>query len=373
MSTRIGAAAAAELLGVTPATLYAYVSRGKIERQLGPDGRSSLFRRDDVEALAQRSRNAPRKPRPSIEVRIESAITELDDTGPVVRGHSLAEFAAVNSFESIAELLWSGERQEVAVWPSLPKADRALVDDVCGALPGELDPVARLAVVAHAMDRDGDDGAAAARRLLLATPIVLGSTRRTGSLASRLAHGWLARPTADVIESIDLALGLIADHELATSTLAVRVAASVRSSPYAAIGAGLATVQGSLHGGATASARRFLDQCASGGVAETVEVYRRSRTRFPGFGHKIYRGADPRYAVLRESISDRELIDAVVAEVGRVSPHQPNVDLAIAALSLAAGLDASVPLFAVARIAGWGAHYDEELAAPPVRYRGLAG
>jgi citrate synthase len=66
------------------------------------------------------------------------------------------------------------------------------------------------------------------------------------------------------------------------------------------------------------------------------------------------------------------LVDAVVAEAGRVLPHPPNVDLALGALTWATGLDASTPIFAVARIAGWGAHYAEELNERPVRFRGVA-
>ena len=66
------------------------------------------------------------------------------------------------------------------------------------------------------------------------------------------------------------------------------------------------------------------------------------------------------------------IVDAVVTEAGRVMSHQPNVDLALGALTLAAGLEPGTPIFAVARIAGWGAHYAEEIGEPPVRFRGVA-
>ena len=52
--------------------------------------------------------------------------------------------------------------------------------------------------------------------------------------------------------------------------------------------------------------------------------------------------------------------------------HQPNVDLALGALTWAAGLGSNTPIFAIARIAGWGAHYAEEIAEPPVRFHGVA-
>jgi citrate synthase len=66
------------------------------------------------------------------------------------------------------------------------------------------------------------------------------------------------------------------------------------------------------------------------------------------------------------------VVDAVVAAAGERMAHQPNVDLALGALTWLAGLDADVPIFAVARIAGWGAHHAEELTERPVRFRGVA-
>jgi citrate synthase len=66
------------------------------------------------------------------------------------------------------------------------------------------------------------------------------------------------------------------------------------------------------------------------------------------------------------------VVDAVIAEVGRTVPKHPNVDLALGALSWIGGFNPQAPLFAIARIAGWAAHYNEELHAPPVRYRGVS-
>ena len=65
------------------------------------------------------------------------------------------------------------------------------------------------------------------------------------------------------------------------------------------------------------------------------------------------------------------VVDAVLAEAGRIGAGVPNVDFALAALIVVGDLPPDVPLLAIARIAGWAAHHAEELGAPPLRYRGL--
>lgn len=368
VSSYIGASEAARLLGVTPATLYAYVSRGRVNRSTGADGRTSLFAFDEIERLAERGRRAPLGPRPTIDVRVSSSITTLRHDGVSIRGHELPDLVRDHSFEAIADLLWSGQIGPGS-WP-VERGRAALV------VPPGLQPVSRLAVAAQLLGDEfpDDDAATAARRLIEASPGVLGAQRKTGSIAMRLASVWRRTPATSLVGAIDTALGLLADHELATSTLAVRVAASVRAAPMAAFVAGLAVVSGPLHGMASIEVHGFLAECARDGVSPTVARYRAERRRIPGFGHKVYRGRDPRFDVLRESVrdlSDSDLIDEVHAEVGRVVPKHPNIDLALGALTHAADLDDRVPIFAVARIAGWAAHYAEELDAPPLRYRGV--
>ena len=159
----------------------------------------------------------------------------------------------------------------------------------------------------------------------------------------------------------------------------MRVAASVRASPYGAIAAGLATVDGALHGSASREAHRFLEECSADGPAVVVARSRDGRRRAPGFGHPIYRGLDPRFASLLAAVRHLDttgermaIVDDAIAAVGQAMPQQPNIDLALGALTWVANLDTDVPIFAVARIAGWAAHYAEELDERPVRYRGLA-
>ena len=379
MSTLIRSTEAASLLNVSKSTLYAYVSRGRLSRTTAPDGRTSLFSRDEVERLAERSRRTPPGPRATIDVQISSAVTTIDESSVRYRSHDVVDLAAGHRFEDAAELLWSapgGPIPSATSWPALAPPDRT------GIAPIEalrLSAIAKIATASHVLaDLHPDDSAGdAARRLLLAVPVVLGSHRRTGRYAQRVAAAWCARATSELVDAIDMALVLLADHELATSTLAVRIAASVRASPYVAFTAGLACMDGALHGAASAEANRFLAACGHDDPATVIARLRLDRQPVPGFGHKVYRGVDPRFTPLLDCVrlldpDTAALVDAVVTEAGRVMSPLPNVDLALGALTMAAGLSPNTPIFAIARIAGWGAHYEEEVAEAPVRFRGVA-
>lgn len=379
MTTFIRSAEAARMLGVSPATLYAYVSRGRIGRRTAPDGRASLFALDEVEALAARGRRRS-GPRPTIDVQIASAVTTLSEDGVDIRGHDLPELAARRSFEDVCELLWTSELPPEPVrWPTADREDL----DACAAIAAHPDvtPTGRLTAAAIVLGgrRPDDAPSDAARRLITLAPPLLGSRRATGPLARRLVSAWRPRPSDELVAAVDTALALLADHELATSTLAVRVAASVRTTAYGALAAGLTTVEGALHGSAARESHRLLADCAERGSREVLREHRAERRRVAGFGHKVYRGVDPRFGPLLDAVrrldgdrSDLAVLDELLAAAGETLAHQPNIDLALGALTWVSGLDPDVPIFAVARLAGWGAHCAEEFAEPPVRFRGLA-
>jgi citrate synthase len=378
MTTYVGATEAARLLGVTKPTLYAYVSRGMVDRRTAVDGRTSLYDREQLERLRARAGRSPVPERPSIDVRIATAITHLDDERLTYRGHDVAALATSATFEQVAELLWTGA---LPVAPVVWRVDRDALTRCASvvAAAGSIDPIARLTVCAAALGPDtGPDSADAGRRLLALAPSILGGPL-TGSLAARLARAWTRRPDAALIAAVDRALVLLADHELATSTLAVRVAASVRTDPLSAVAAGLATVRGPLHGAASRAAAELLDEAAEVGADVAVRRHLDAGRRLPGFGHSVYRSGDPRFEPMLAAVRSlpdpsgrTAIVDSVVAAAGRVIGHLPNVDLGLGALLHVGGLPHDCPLFAVARIAGWVAHHAEEIGERPVRFRGLA-
>jgi citrate synthase len=175
---------------------------------------------------------------------------------------------------------------------------------------------------------------------------------------------------------------LLADHELAASTLAARVAASVRADPYAVIGTGLGAMGGALLGGASLGVENLLTAAGTpAGVPAVIRDLLRRGERVPGFGHFVYRAGDPRAARLLELIRAAAprsrglaVADAVRAEVSGRGLPGPNIDFAVAVLARVAGMTdgAGEAIFAVARTAGWAAHAMEEYArATPLRPRAV--
>jgi citrate synthase len=108
-------------------------------------------------------------------------------------------------------------------------------------------------------------------------------------LAARLWARLSALPaTAVRIAALDAALVLMADHELATSTLAGRVAASTRADPFGVVLAGLGALRGPLHGKAALAAHEMLLEAASAPVPElAVARVLASTGSIPGFGHPV--------------------------------------------------------------------------------------
>lgn len=382
MSRWIDAAEAARRLGVKPATLYAYVSRGVLSRHRGPDGRRSRFDAAEVDQLARRGR--PRRPPGEAEVVIESAVTRLGTDRPYYRGHDALELArAAGGFEAVAELLWTGELGERPVWTA--DAGRVRVAAVAqSALPDRVLPLDRLQVVVATLGAtdpmrfqlDGRAVAATGRALLVgmveALPL-LGPPPEGDApgFADRLWPRLCAQaPEPGLLRVLDAALVLMADHELAASTLAARVAASVRADPYAVVAAGLGALGGPLHGGASFGAERMLTAMRYAGDAAAVigERLRRGE-RIAGLGHAVYREGDGRarvlFELLREAVPAHPVLaaaDTVVAEARARRLPEPNVDLALATFTRLAGMvsGAGEAVFAVARTAGWLAHAIEE-------------
>ncbi|MDN5913732.1 MAG: citrate synthase [Pseudonocardia sp.] len=401
----------AERLGVKRETVYAYVSRGMLTSVRSAQRRGSRFAQDEVEGLAARGREAG-EPSGSVE-RIRTSISLLGDGGPYYRGVHAGDLARSGSLEEVAGLLWeTSDPPEFRADPGLLEVARGTL----AALPSgaRLTDRIRVAVAAQAAADPlrADISEVAVTRTAAA---LLGTTIAALAAAPRTGCGDRERPAADAtpgpiadrlwpvlvrpapkmpgshrtattapastgpgpIRLLDAALVLLADHGLAVSTVAARVAASARADVHAVVSAGLGALDGRDHGLVSSLAHRFLAEAMDDPVAALGDRLR-AGVRVPGFGHRIYRGPDPRaqvlFALLREDpTAERVLtaVDAVVAGMARGPSPEPNVDLALAAFLHAHHLraDAGEAMFAVARTVGWVAHALEEYREPGLRFR----
>ncbi|MCX4814397.1 citrate synthase [Streptomyces sp. NBC_01239] len=389
---RLSTKETAELLGVKPDTVYAYVSRGQLSSRREPGGRGSTFDAKEVEALARRNRRESNGSSGSGgELSVRTRITLIEKDRYYFRGVDATELAARHSYEEIAEWLWTGELRPGTTFTA-PKAAVAVARRAVDALPEHAGPTDRLRVAAIAaatadplrFDLSEDAVLGTARILIPTLAAALPPVRRThrdeGPLAHRLWARLSGRPADEAsLHVLDKALGLLVDHDLAASTLAVRVAASARAHAYAAVSSGLGVLEGPLHGAASGLAHRLLlDVLDQGTAAPVIADELRSGRRIPGLGHRLYPGEDPRaralFALLEDIPGAAPALAAardIVATTARHTPLHANVDLALAVFTVSSGMPSTAgeTVFAVARTAGWIAHALEEYGERPLRMR----
>ncbi len=390
---------AAQRLGVKVETLYAYVSRGVLASERGPDGRTSWFSSADVERLALRGRPRRSSRGPLIDVAVETALTEIDGHRLRYRGHDAVDLATRWSFEQVAELLWVGTGSAgPTTWA--PGATLPYRPDEATALDR-----LRLAVALDAcrprpavdLGPDGARSVVAAGPSLLATmvdslPVRCGGARPIlrlrdrpgvrGSVAARLAVRLVdTRPPASLVGAVNAALVLLADHEMAPSTLAARVAASVRADAHAIVSAGLGPMAGAMHGQASRGVRALIDEAGRTSPGAVVARLAQRSGPLPGIGHGLYPHGDPRATALLDLVRAAggpvrrvRLVEELLAELRAAGLERPNVDMALGALGhiWSMPVDAGEAVFGVARSAGWLAHGAEEWGRRPLRFRARA-
>ncbi|MEM9610852.1 MAG: citrate synthase [Actinomycetota bacterium] len=376
--------AVARRLGVRRETVYAYVSRGRLRPVDVPGERRSHFDPAEVDALANRSRRPTATRRP---LDVETAITTIRSDGHAYRGHHALTASGERSFEEVAQLLWTGRwPDEPPSWGAPPAeqlaAATAAIAAVDGPLTSQIDRL-RLALDAAAVtdpwrhDLRPEAVIDSGRRLLLTLASAL--PPRSGddeppSIAGRLWRRLTdAPPSAERLGLIDATLVLLADHELAGSTFAARIAASFRADIGAAVGAAFGPFAGARHGAVSIEVEELLGLVERDGLTVALARWLARHDHVPGFGHVIYTDGDPRAVELLDRLRDLDpaapamrAADELVATCAERGIPAANVDLGLAALTRALDLDpgSGTVLFAIARTSGWVAHALEEYERP---------
>jgi len=389
----LSAREAAAELAISPATLYAYVSRGLIRSEPTPDSRSHRYRAEDVRSLKDR-----RVPSPELRSLrsfdadlpiMDTEISTVTQDGPIYRGVNCVDLAEGATLEHAATMLWdvSGVDPFAAdncpfvsdemrmIWEAARRAapiDRAIA---VLALASSADPRA----FTRAPEGRAMVGARIVR-LLVAT--MLNAEPSAEPLHQQIAKAWSPdnKHAADLVRR---ALVLLADHELNASTFTARCAASTGLNLYDAVIAGLAALKGPRHGGAGVLASQLVRMLVDRDVEPMVRERVALGEQFAGFGHGVYKRGDPRAQSLLKALAragaPRKFTKEVPERIAEATGELVNIDYALAVLVHALRFPASseLALFAMARSVGWIAHASEQLQhgrliRPHARYVGPA-
>ncbi len=415
---------AAQTLGISLATLYAYVSRGLVRSEAGAgSSRARRYHREDINRLregrAQR-RDPARAAARALDMGapvLESALTLIAEGRVHYRGRDAMALAGTHTLERIAGLLWLDDASEeraanlfaaAGAAPSMPKS--AFNADGYGfaerfqialALAAARDPQSwdlRPAAVAQT----------GARILTLLVEVAAGGQQTgVGTIGERLARAWAPKlrgsAQRNVATILNSALVICADHELNVSAFTARCVASASATPWHVVIAGLAALQGEKHGGYTERADALLGDI--GKQADTRNIrgallrHLKEGKALPGFGHPLYPQGDPRATLLLElaasagksvgssvgksagkgaSAKALELSQQVQRTAASLAVDPPNLDFGLATLRQALDLPpgAGLAIFALGRTVGWIAHAIEQykldrLIRPRARYTGM--
>lgn len=371
MSTEyLTAAEAAQALGVSRQTLYAYVTRKGIRSQATPGSRLRRYWKADIDGLV--SKNALRG-RDVLQTN-QSAITLITERDLFYRGQNVIELAETHSFEAVSALLWGAPEDapaEATTPPAKPLVARLakLLDDeaavnrasamfplIEGSSPKSYD------ISPRGMARTG----AEILRWFMAI------TLRSSELPTQQLHTFAARKLALSAEEGELVrrlLVLAADHGFEPATMMVRAMASTGVTPWRSVLSGLAVgLGGRIRTDNYFAINRFIAEIIAAANPRKVVIQRvQEGEALPGFGSTVYPHGDPRSRALLAFCGQlygaepayRRFHEAVEA-VRDICNVEPNFALSCLFVGWKIGLDPGESLFHVGRTAGWIAHAMEQ-------------
>jgi citrate synthase len=184
-------------------------------------------------------------------------------------------------------------------------------------------------------------------------------------------------PDALAARIFDICLILHAEHTMNASTFSARVTASTLTDPYAVVASAVGTLGGPLHGGANEEVIQVLEEIGSvENVRPYIEDCLERKSKIMGFGHRVYKVKDPRATILQDLAEQlfakfghdkyydiaQEMERVVEEKLGHKGIY-PNVDFYSGLVYRKLGIptDLFTPIFAIARVAGWLAHWKEQL------------
>lgn len=328
-------------------------------------------------------------------------------------GYSIHDLAKYGTFEEVAFLLLTGHlpnqiqlsefKNRLAGKRSIPQALRKVLEQIpSSAHP--MDVLRTSTSMLGAIEPEGsfDDAATISERLLACMPTALTHWYRyhqDGKVSDfdldedSIAAYFLAalknrKPTELETQAMDISLILYAEHEWNASTFTCRVIASTLADFYSAITGGIGALRGPLHGGANEAAMELLDRMSDTESAQlSLLEMLRNKVKIMGFGHRVYKGADPRSDIIKPwakrlcEATGNEQLFAISDRIEKIMLQEkglfPNVDFYSASLYRSLEIPTSLftPIFVLSRISGWSAHImeqrnDNRLIRPLAQYTG---
>ncbi|MCZ8130169.1 MAG: citrate synthase [Steroidobacteraceae bacterium] len=354
----------------------------------------------------------------------ESKVTYIDgDKGVLLyRGYPIEQLAAKSSFIEVAYLLIYGElptAQRLAEFQSSITRHSMINESLLRFYNGfqyDAHPMAQISAVVASMAAFYHDSldiynarhreifahriiakiptiSAAAYKHMLGQPFMY--PKNDLDYCGNLLQMFFAVPCEPYVvepvyaQALDLLLILHADHEQNASTSTVRLAGSTGTNPYAAISAGIAALWGPAHGGANEAVLEMLEEI---GTVDNIDKFlgrvkdKQDNTKLMGFGHRVYKNFDPRAKIIREAChkvlaklgrSDNPLFELALRleEIALKDEYfvsrklYPNVDFYSGIIYSAIGIPRAMftVMFAIARTAGWVAHWQEMISDPGMK------
>ena len=351
-----------------------------------------------------------------------SRIAYIDGASGILRyrGYPIEELAEQCSYTEVAYLLLSGDlptRRELEIWDQEVMEHSRVHENVKKFMDGFLydaHPMGVLVSTVAALSTfypDAKDiGSPSNRRrqqvrLVSKIPTIAAYVYRKSqgypypdpnwdltyseNFIHMLWNGTRRQPRQDALETLGRALDTLfilhAEHEQNCSTSTMRQVASADADPYVSVAAAASALYGPLHGGANEAVLTMLDEIGSGqNIAEFMQQVKAGERRLMGFGHRVYKNYDPRARIVRR----------VAEEVFEVTGKNPKIDLAMELERIALEDDYFVKrrlypnidfysgiiyeamgfrpemftvLFAIGRVAGWLAHWEELMSDPEKR------
>jgi len=354
----------------------------------------------------------------------ESRITYIDgDAGILLyRGYPIEQIATKSSFIEVAYLLLNGElptRKQLEQFDDSIRFHTMINETLLRFFNGfhyDAHPMAMVSAVVSSMAAFYHDSMDIhnprhreifAHRILAKIPTISAASykhmlgqpfiypRNDMDYTANMLRMFFAVPAEDyevdpvAAQALDLLLILHADHEQNASTSTVRLAGSTGTNPYAAISAGVSALWGPAHGGANEAVLAMLEDI---GTVDNIPKFlervkdKDGGKRLMGFGHRVYKNFDPRAKIIREMChkvlgrlgqTDNPLFElalrleeiALKDEYFIARKLYPNVDFYSGVIYSALGIPRSMftVMFAIARTAGWVAHWQEMIADPAMK------